>query len=121
MTMNRLSLALITLSLAGCASIFHRGEGREPMQLCVRNSTVGYGNVVAHAGLIRFDVMPGQEQCKRIAEISGSLTLTARTTAGGTAGPLSYATELNPGGSRCWRWDLDNTRASQVDLLPCDL
>jgi hypothetical protein len=113
--------ALLTLAFAGCASVFHRGEAREPQRLCIRNATVGYGNIVAHAGLIRFDVMPGQESCKRIAEISSHLTLVAETTAGGTAGPLHYNAELPGGASRCWRWELANSQASQANLMPCDL
>jgi hypothetical protein len=119
--MKSISVFVLILGLTGCASIFHKGAGREPLRLCIRNSTVGYGNLVAHAGLTRFDVMPGREECKQIAEITSTLTLTAQTTGGGVAGPLSYSTNVPGSGERCWRWELGNSRATQVNLMPCEL
>lgn len=119
--MTRLPLILLALSFAGCATLFHRGQGRDPLQLCVRNSTVGYGNLVAHAGLVRFTVTPGQESCKRISETPTPVRLTAETTGGGSLGPLSYNAELIGMESRCWRWDLGNSRATQGNLMPCEL
>jgi hypothetical protein len=109
------------LGLASCASLFHRGSGQEPLRLCIQNGTVGYGTLVAHAGLIRFDVTSGQEVCKPIAEISSSLTVTAQTLGGGSAGPLSFSASVPAGGARCWRWRLTNAPGSEADLMPCDL
>ena len=97
------------------------GSGREPLRLCIQNGTVGYGTLVAHAGLIRFDVTSGQEVCKPIAEISSSLNITAQTLGGGAAGPLSFRASVPAAGARCWRWRLTNAPGSEADLMPCDL
>jgi hypothetical protein len=119
--MKSLIIVAVVLGLAGCASIFHRGSARERMQLCIDNGTVGYGTLVAHAGLIRFDVTSGQEVCKPIAEISSTLTVTAQTLGGGAAGPLSFRASVPAAGARCWRWRLTNAPGSEADLIPCDL
>jgi hypothetical protein len=119
--MKSFLIAFALLGLAGCATLFHRGSGREPLRLCIQNGTVGYGTLVAHAGLIRFDVTSGQEECKAIAEISSNLTVTAQTLGGGSAGPLSFSASVPAGGARCWRWRLTNAPGSEADLMPCDL
>jgi hypothetical protein len=119
--MKSLLILVTILGLGGCASLFHRGSAREPLQLCIQNETVGYGSLVAHAGLIRFDVTSGQEVCKRIAEISSTLDVTAQTLGGGAAGPLSFRASVPAGGARCWRWRLTNAPGSEADLIPCDL
>jgi hypothetical protein len=119
--MKSFVMVVTMLGLAGCASLLHRGSARERPQLCIQNGTVGYGTLVAHAGLIRFDVTSGQEVCKPIAEFSSSLTLTAQTLGGGSAGPLSFRASVPAGGARCWRWRLTNAPGSEADLMPCDL
>lgn len=117
---RRLLLLLLLLLLGACGSFLkRRGTPRSELWLCVQNETTGYGNVIARAGLIRFDVMPGREECKRITD-EPTVTLSAVTTSGGIAGPLAFRTTLQTGGARCWRWRLSNSRASAVDLTPCD-
>jgi hypothetical protein len=114
--------ALTAIGLAACGPLA-RGSGEaddERLRLCVQNATVGYGNIVARAGLTRFNVMPGQEQCRQVTATSIALELRATTTGGGSQGPLSYAERLQPGGSGCWRWRLGNARSSSADLMPCE-
>jgi hypothetical protein len=120
----RRSIILVPISmllLAGCWP-FGRNTataGGDVLTLCVENATAGYGNVIARAELTRFDVLPGQTVCKRITPSSPSLTLTARTTSGGAAGPLSYAMNLPSTSPGCWHWRLGNSTASALDLTPC--
>jgi hypothetical protein len=113
--------ALAAIGLAACGPLA-RGSGEaddERLRLCVQNATVGYGNIVARAGITRFNVMPGQEQCRPVSVTGIALELQATTTGGGSLGPLSYAERLQPGGAPCWRWRLTNARSSSVDLTPC--
>lgn len=119
--MNRATVVLL-LGLAGCGPFLRHGGGGAPegLRVCVQNATAGYGNIVAHAGLTRFDVQPGEQVCKSVNGTGPSLRLTAVTTGGGAAGPLSFATTLQVGATSCWRWRLANERASQIDLVPCD-
>jgi hypothetical protein len=122
--MNR-AVALIAAAAAvagGCSSRHHgrTGPGVEPLTLCVQNDAQGYGNVIARAGPIRFDVMPGKEVCKRVPETGPRIELAATSMGGGAAGPLSLGTILYPTGSRCWRWHLTSAQASQSDVTPCD-
>lgn len=118
--------ALLLFCLTACWP-FAREEGDEereppePLTLCVQNETVAYGNIVARAALVRFDVMPGERVCKRLLATGPAIGLTAVTTGGGVSGPRRYATRLDAGGSRCWRWRLTDSPASAVDLMPCDL
>lgn len=120
--MKRCSVLLL-LSLAACAA--RKGDEDRPapgpLRLCVENATAAHGNIVARAGLVRFDVMPGQTECKPVIVTGSSLPLRAQTIGGGAAGPQSYAERLLPGGSSCWRWRLTDSPASSVDLMPCDL
>lgn len=122
--MKRVTASLL-LILAACATGRQGDDGDnpppEPLRLCVENATAAYGNIIARAGLVRFDVMPGQRVCKPVIVTGSALPLRASTTGGGTAGPLSYAERLLPGGSGCWRWRLTDSPASAVDLMPCDL
>lgn len=120
--MKRLALlALLPLQFTACGPFFRGGGGPDPdaLRLCVVNATTGYGNVVARVGLVRFTVLPGQEQCRPVTLTGAYLELRAVTTGGGVTGPLSYAERLQPGNTRCWRWRLSNARASAVDITPC--
>lgn len=118
--MDRLAVFAL-LGLAACGAF--RRENDSPtaqrLRLCVQNATVGYGNITAHADLVRFDVMPGQEVCKMVPASGPSLMLTASTMGGGTTGPLRYGTRLQPTGPGCWRWRLTDSPTSSIDLLPC--
>lgn len=116
-------LAFLLLSLAACAAREgdEDGPAPEPLRLCVENATAAYGALTARAGLVRFDVLPGERVCKPVILTGGSIPLQARTIGGGAAGPQTYAERLQPGGSRCWRWRLSDSPASAVDLMPCDL
>lgn len=118
--MNRLSVVL-PLVLAACGALRQSGgPAPETLRLCVQNAAEGYGNIVAHAGMVRFDVQPGREVCKPLPGTGPSVQLRAATTGGGSSGPLTYATTLQVGGNYCWRWRLGSTRSSAIDLLPCD-
>jgi hypothetical protein len=112
--------AVLLLCLTACGPLARGNgeEGPERLTLCVRNETAAYGNIVARANLLRFDVMPGEEVCKPLPS-TGTIPLRASTTAGGASGPLSYAAQLHTGGARCWRWRLTNSPASAADLTPC--
>ena len=95
------------------------GPTPEQVTLCVQNETVAYGNIIARAGGVRFDVMPGEQVCKRVPGLGPILSLSATTTAGNLNGPLSYATQLQVGGSPCWTWRLTDAPASAHDVNPC--
>jgi hypothetical protein len=120
--MKRLSTVLL-LSLAACAA--REGDENqpapEPLRLCVENATAAYGALTARAGLVRFDVMPGEQVCKPVIATGAAIELRAQTIGGGARGPLRYTERLQPGGSRCWRWRLTDSPASSIDLVPCDL
>jgi hypothetical protein len=79
---------LAVISLAACGPLARgNGEaGEERLRLCVQNATVGYGNIVARAGITRFNVMPGQEQCRPVAVTGIALELRAETTGGAPKG-----------------------------------
>lgn len=115
--------AFLLLSLAACAA--RNGDedqpAPEPLRLCVENATAAHGAITARAGLVRFDVMPGERVCKPLIATGASIALQARTIGGGARGPLRYAERLQPGGSRCWRWRLTDSATSSMDLMPCDL
>jgi hypothetical protein len=117
------SAAVLLLTLAACATST-REDGRMPaagsLQLCVRNGAAAYGNIVARAGQVRFDVMPGREECKSIPGAGSTVQLVAETTAGGSAGPVTYRTTLQTGNVGCWRWRLTESPASANDLSPCE-
>lgn len=119
--MTRLA-AVALLGLAACGPFFKRGEGGESNRttLCVVNATVAYGTLVARAGLVRFDVMPGEEVCKPVIVTGSDVVLRAQTIGGGAAGPRRYAERFTLAGSRCWRWRLTDSPASSGDLFPCE-
>ena len=120
--MRRATVSLLLLT-AACGGSLPRGAqnaAAQPLRVCVQNETVAYGNIVAYAGMTRYDVMSGREVCKRVIASEPTIVLRAQTTAGGAAGPLSYSTRLQPGISSCWRWRLTDSPASSGDLLPCD-
>lgn len=119
--MNRVAL-VVPFFLAACGPLRHRDGEPAPdaTRLCVRNAAEGYGNIVAHAGLVRFDVFPGTEVCKSLPGTGPSVQLRAATSGGGSSGPLTYAATLQVGVTRCWRWRLGSTRSTAIDLLPCE-
>lgn len=114
-------LALVTIvGLSACGPALREGEmDAGSTRLCVENATAGYGNIVARAGLVRFTVMPGEEQCRPVIVTGAALELRAVTTGGGSSGPVSYGERLQTSASRCWRWRLTNSPASSADLTPC--
>jgi hypothetical protein len=115
------SAAVLLLCLAACGPFFRPGgePASTPQVLCVENAAVAYGNLIAHAGPVRFDVMPGQQVCKRVMGTGAYVALRAVTTGGGLRGPRSYAERLPIGGYDCWRWRLTDSPASSADLGPC--
>lgn len=116
------SAAAVLLWLTACASGPRAGGATavsDQLQLCVQNETVGYGNIVAHAGMVRFDVMPGQQVCKRVPGLGPFIALQATTTGGGATGPISYVSRLQVGTGRCWTWRLTESPASAYDVTPC--
>jgi hypothetical protein len=118
--MKRIAVAL--LIGAGACGVFRRDQDNPTAQsfrLCVQNGTVGYGNITAHADLVRFDVMPGRQVCRLVPAAGPSILLQASTSGGGTAGPLTYANRLTTGAGGCWLWRLTDSPASAVDLIPC--
>ncbi len=118
--MGRIAVVLVLFLTSACAALRRdTPSGSQSTRLCVRNETVGYGNIVAHADIVRFDVMPGQEVCKQVPAAGTLLTLRAATSGGGAAGPLTYATTAQTGTGGCWRWRLTDNRSSSVDLTPC--
>lgn len=90
----------------------------EPRRLCIENATAAYGAITARADLVRYHVMPGQTECKRLSS-PGPIALRATTIGGGAAGPMRYSATLNASGYRCWRWRLNDSPASAADLGPC--
>lgn len=116
------SAVVLLLSLAACGPFFRKSDAPESaaLRLCVRNGTVAYGNIVARAGLVRFDVMPGREVCKRLSTAGPVVQLRAETTGGGSAGPITYEATLQSGNVGCWRWSLSESPASAADLVPCE-
>lgn len=118
--MSRAAVVLL-LVLAACGSLRHSaGAAPESVRLCVQNAAEAYGNIVAHAGMVRFDVQPGREVCKSLSGMGPSFQLRAYTTGGGSSGPLTYATTLQVSGMDCWRWRLGSSRSTAIDLVPCD-
>ena len=118
--MDRIALLAIVL-VASCARNPSRVEGPrvEPLRLCIRNGSLGYVSLLANAGPVRFNVLAGQEVCREVNDPGPGIRLTAVTTAGGVAGPISFAATLRPAGDRCWRWNLNNSESSASDLEPC--
>jgi hypothetical protein len=118
--MIRIAIVL-TLAAAACGPREPGDEpGPAPLRLCVQNQAPAHGNIIARAGLVRFDVLPGQEVCKRVTLTGVDIPLRAQTTGGGLSGPVSYAERLQPAGYRCWRWRLTGSSASAADLTPCE-
>lgn len=114
--MKRLTALLL---LAACAGNPEGEDGPpERTQLCIENATAAYGAITARAGLVRYDVLPGQTECKPLLN-PGPLSLRATTIGGGAAGPMRYATTLQVSGYRCWRWRLTDAAASAGDIGPC--
>ena len=114
--------AVLLLCLGACGPFFRRGDRaheRERLTLCVRNATIAYGNLVARAGPVRFDVMPGQQVCKPLIGSGGYIQLRAVTTGGGIGGPRRYEERLPISGYACWLWRLTDSPASSADLGPC--
>ena len=120
--MNRLAvLALLPLFLNACGPSLHGSPQADAgsLRLCVQNATAGQGNVVARVGLVSFNVMPGQEQCKPVALTGSYLPLNASTTGAGVGRSVSYSERLHPGSTTCWRWRLTNSASSPRDVTPC--
>ncbi|HYH78312.1 MAG TPA: hypothetical protein VEX86_00895 [Longimicrobium sp.] len=118
--MGRIAVVLLVFFAAGCAA-FRRDtpSGSQTTRLCVRNETVGYGNIVAYADIVRFNVMPGQEVCRPVPAAGAQLALRASTSGGGSTGPLTYSAMMQTGTGGCWRWRLTDSRSSSIDLTPC--
>ena len=115
-------IAVVTILCLGACEPLARGSGDDDPQalrVCVENSTVGYGVVIARAGLVRFNVQPGHEECRKVMATGVDMVLRAVTTGGGIAGPVSYAQPLEPNATGCWRWVLTNASASAANLRPC--
>lgn len=115
-------VAVLLLFLAACGPFFRGGEegdAGDRLTLCVENATVAYGNLVARAGPVRFDVMPGQQMCKPLLGAGGFIPLRASTTGGGIRGPRTYEARLPVSGYPCWRWRLTDSPASSADLHRC--
>jgi len=119
--MKRLALVLALCAACGPLRPGEERTGEPPLRLCIQNDASAFGNIIARAGLVRFDVMPGQEVCKPVTLTGADIPLRAVTTGGGLAGPVSYAERLQPAGARCWRWRLTSSPASAADLTPCDI
>lgn len=123
--MMRRGAAVLLVCVAACGPFFRPAEGdddappRERLRLCVENATVAYGNLIARAGQVRFDVMPGQQVCKQVLEGGGYVDLRATTTGGGLSGPRRYQAQMPVGSYRCWLWRLTDSPASAGDLGPC--
>lgn len=115
--MRTLALGLLLLLLAACGSARQAGYDPNAVRMCVENTTVGYGNVVAMIGSTRFTVYPGEEVCRNVHAAAGNLSVRAATTSGGATGRLRYAFTL-PGGSSCWHWRVSS--APTLDVVSCD-
>jgi hypothetical protein len=114
----------LALLLAGACKHGRPGDptvpAPQPVQLCIQNETVAFGNVIAYAGQTRYDVMSGHQVCKPIHGPAPYLPLRATTTSGGANGPRVYSARLRMTGERCWQWRLSDAPASPGDLQPCD-
>lgn len=121
--MRRIAAAVLAIGTAAACARNPRGAAAPAgaaIRLCVRNEAAASGNIVARAGLVRFDVMPGAEVCREVTPTEPSLVLRAETVGGGANGPVRYANRLQAGSSGCWRWRLTELPGSALDLLPCD-
>ena len=113
-----LLFAVVLLAVVGCAS--SRGaDAYDPnaVRVCIENTAVGYGNVIAYVSSVRFTVYPGEEECKNVRSAGAGLSVRAATSSGGGAGPLRFSFAL-PGGTYCWHWRVSNSRA--LDIVSCD-
>jgi hypothetical protein len=120
--MHRCAAVLLLFLAAACGPFFRPGEdgaAGDRLTLCVENATIAYGNLVARAGPVRFDVMPGQRVCKPLMATGGFIPLRASTTGGGIGGPRTYEARLPVSGYLCWRWRLTDSPASSSDLNRC--
>lgn len=119
--MMRAAVLLLVLFVAAACGPRHPGgqpDPASPTRLCVRNEAPAHGNVTARAGLVRFDVLPGQMVCKRVTITGSELRVTARAPGGGLLQPASYSTSLPSGVNTCWRWRIMGSPATT--LAPCD-
>lgn len=114
--MRMLLLGGTLVVLAACAS---RPQAYDPdaVRMCIENTTVGYGNVVAYASSVRFTVYPGEEVCKQVNPSGAGLPIRAATTSGGAMGPLRFRFNL-PAGTYCWHWRVSTSQA--LDIVSCD-
>lgn len=113
-------LALALYAVAACAprQPAENPSAASPTRLCVRNEAAAHGNIIARAGLVRFDVLPGQMVCKRVTFSGTTLQLTARAPGGGLLQPLTASAQLQSTGSTCWRWRIMGSPATV--LSPCN-
>lgn len=116
--MRTVILSVSAAAVVACSSS-RPPEGFDPnaVTLCIENAAVGYGNVVAYVGSMRFNVYPGEETCKDIRGVGADLPIRATTTGGGSLGPLRFAFRL-PASSGCWYWRVSTSAA--LDVMPCD-
>ena len=111
-------LAFGLVSVVACARSAAPGAyDPNAVRMCIENTTVGYGNVVAMVASTRFTVYPGEEVCRNVRMVAGGLPIRATTTSGGAIGPLRYSFTL-PGGTYCWHWRVSS--APTLDIVSCD-
>ena len=112
---------LASFVVAGCWPFGGPGGAFGPNDtvVCVQNELAAYGNVVARAGEARFDVMPTATICRRVNSAGPRLALTATTTGGGAAGPLTFADALPASGPGCWLWRLGPGRGAAILPIEC--
>lgn len=116
--MRKFMFGVVLLAVAGCASS-GGADAYDPnaVRMCIENTAVGYGNVIAYVSSVRYTVYPGEEVCKNVRSAGAGLSVRAATSSGGAAGPLRFSFAL-PGGTYCWHWRVSSGRA--LDIVSCD-
>lgn len=116
--MRLLLVGFLLVLATACASRAPAAYDPNAVRMCIENTTVGYGNVVAYVNSVRYTVYPGEEVCRAVSATIGGLSVRAETTAGGAMGPLRFAFSL-PGGTYCWHWRVTSGRT--LDVVSCDV
>lgn len=111
-------LALLALPLAAAACSRNREARAAYMPtVCVENAAAGVGSIRAAAGYTRWNVLPGQTDCRRVSSGASTIVLRAESLGGGASGPARYQTTV-PTGPGCWHWRLTDARGTG-GLLQC--